>query len=107
MKNTKKTTSNNADVEYTELIGLFFHSVKDGKIEWQGEIVGNPQPGWYMVQLFGWIDGIPNVQRLMRIEDMREWLFYEDTEIMQFSYDHGVAREGGKYRDRLQVTKTD
>ena len=92
-----------AAVRCGALFGRFFHSVEDGKIGWQGSIVGNPEPGWYLVQLFGWLDGSPNVQRLMRIEDMREWLFYDDTEMMQFSYDHGVAREGGKYRERASA----
>jgi len=120
-----KTKTSNAEqqerVRCSALLGRFFHSVEDGKIGWQGSIVGNPEPGWYLVQLFGWLDGSPNVQRLMRIEDMREWLFYDDTEMMQFSYDHGVARvyddtemmqfsydhgvarEGGKYRERASA----
>ena len=102
---TKNTTErkSGAVVRSSDLLGRFFHSVEAGKIAWQGSIVGNPEPGWYLVQLFGWLDGNPNVQRLMRIEDMREWLFYDDSEMMQFSYDHGVAREGGRYRERVSA----
>ncbi|HEY5043711.1 MAG TPA: hypothetical protein VIK53_17195 [Verrucomicrobiae bacterium] len=61
-------------------------------------MIANPLQGWYLVQLFGWLDGSPNVQRLVRIEDMESWLFYDDTEMMQYSYEHGVARADGKYR---------
>jgi len=70
-------------------------------VEWQGVVVGNPEPGWYLVQLFEWLMGEPNLRRLVKIEDMEHWLFYEDVEAMKFSYDHGTAREGGKYRDRV------
>ena len=81
------------------LQGQFFHSVnQDGVVEWQGEIIGNPEPGWYLVQLFEWVCGEPNVRRFVRIDEMRTWLFYESADSMRFSYEHGVAREGGKYR---------
>jgi hypothetical protein len=102
MKPKLEANKNNrpTDVASGALLGHFFHSVvgEDGKIEWQGSVIANPLQGWYLVQLFGWLDGIPNVQRLVRIEDMESWLFYNDTEMMQYSYEHGVARAGGKYR---------
>lgn len=91
----------NNGITHSVFVGRLFHSVVGGKIGWQGVVTDNPEPGWYLVQLFGWMDGTPNVQRLMRIEDMREWLFYDDVEMMNFSYDHGVAREGGIYRPKL------
>ncbi len=83
-----------------QLLGQCFHSIgKDtGKVEWQGEVIGNPEPGWYLLQLFEWGMGEPNVRRVARIEDMEHWLFYEDAEAMKFSYEHGAAREGGPYR---------
>lgn len=41
----------------TSLVGMFFHSVskESGYIEWQGVVIGNPEPGWYLLQLFSWI----------------------------------------------------
>jgi len=87
------------------LLGEYFHSIgKDtGKVEWQGVVIGNPEPGWYLLQLFDWVMGEPNLRRLVRIEDMEHWLFYRDTETMNFSYQQGTAREGGPYRDRVVV----
>lgn len=102
MKQKSIANKNNhlTDVSSGALLGRFFHSLgEDGKIEWQGSVLANPFQDWYLVQLFSWLDGNPNVQRLVRIEDMKSWLFYEDTETMQYSYEHGVARAGGKYRD--------
>ncbi len=87
------------------LVGQYFHSLgkDDGKVEWQGVIIGNPEPGWYLVQLFEWLMGEPNVRRLVRIEDMADWLLYEDAKSMKFSWDKGLAREGGKYRDAASL----
>jgi hypothetical protein len=31
-------------------------------------------------------------QRLVRIEEMRGWLFYPDAEAMNYSYEYGAAR---------------
>lgn len=93
MSVTQKTKPVNAG-----LAGRFFHSVEAGKIKWQGVVIGNPEPGWYVVQLFDYVMGEPNVQRIVRIEDMRQWLFYPNSETMQFSFERGVAREGGMYR---------
>jgi hypothetical protein len=80
------------------MIGLYFHSVVDGELKWQGTVLSSPESGWYLVQLFEWIMGSPNVQRLVRIEDMRDWLFYHDREQMVDSYEEGIARKGGPYR---------
>ena len=103
-----KTRTSNTEhqvraISRSELLGQFFHSIgkDDGKVEWQGIVVGNPEPGGYLVQLFEWLMGEPNLRRLVNIEDMEHWLFYEDQEGMKFSYDHGAAREGGKYRIRV------
>lgn len=90
-------------LKQTGLVGSFFHSISKeyGKVEWQGTVVSSPDPGWYLVQLFEWGFGEPNIRRLVRIEDMAGWLFYENEIQMKFSYDHGVAREGGPYREKI------
>ena len=81
------------------LMGQCFHSIhpESGQIEWQGIIIGNPEPGWYLVQLFEWVTGAPNVRRLVRIDDLRGWLLYGNAEMMKESFDHGAARAGGPY----------
>ena len=87
------------------LLGQFFHSLgADKKIEWQGCVIGSPEPGWYLVQLFEWTMGEPNVRKLVPLEDMEHWLFYKTAEEMKFSYDKGIARLGGKYRREILCT---
>jgi hypothetical protein len=75
------------------LIGHYFHSIdkETGHLEWQGQVIANPEPGWYLLQLFEWLMGEPNVQRLVRIEDMADWLFYENGEEMEHSYSGGAG----------------
>ena len=68
-----------------QLVGKYFHSTNEtDKIEWQGLVIGEPQPGWYLVQLFEWNSGEPTVQRIAPIDKMIGWLFYPDAEAMTF-----------------------
>jgi hypothetical protein len=76
----------------TSLVGQCFHSINNGTIEWQGMVIGNPEPGWYLVQLYEWLQGAPNVQRLVRFESMQDWFFYDDHEQLIYSYEHGTAK---------------
>ena len=93
MQIKKPNTKQQAPLKNSSLLGRYFHGVENEKIGWQGVIVGNPEPGWYLVQLFSWLDGSPNVQRLIQFESMREWLFYDDFETMEFSMEHGFAKK--------------
>jgi len=68
-----------------KLVGKYFHSTNEtDKIEWQGLVIGEPQPGWYLVQLFEWNSGEPTMQRIAPIDKMIGWLFYPDAEAMTF-----------------------
>jgi hypothetical protein len=90
------------------LIGQYFHSLDDqGQVEWQGVVIGCPEPGWYYLQLFEWTMGEPNVRRLVKFEDMTTWLFYEDADCMKFSYEYGSARAGGPYRKEAKEYSND
>jgi hypothetical protein len=66
-----------------KLVGKYFHSANEtNKIEWQGVVIGEPHPGWYLVQLFEWASGNPSVQRLVPIEKMISWVFYPNADAM-------------------------
>ena len=70
-----------------KLVGKYFHGANENnKVEWQGVVIGEPNPGWYLVQLFDWATGNPSVQRLVPIEKMNAWLFYPDRDAMTSSY---------------------
>ena len=76
------------------LVGQFFHSFHPatGQLEWQGEIIGRPEPGVYLVELFEWLLGQPSTRHLVKIEDMQSWAFYPDREAMLHSFRYGPAR---------------
>ena len=70
-----------------KLVEKYFHGANENnKIEWQDVVIGEPNPAWYLVQLFDWATGNPNVQRLVPIEKMNAWLFYPDRDAMTSSY---------------------
>ena len=62
------------------LIGRYFHTVKNGNIDYQGKILAEHAPGEYDVQLFGWLMGEPTSRKIVEIESMDEWRFYETRE---------------------------
>jgi hypothetical protein len=102
--NKQKVNINKSNVS-TALVGQFFHSIQNGKLEWQGNVIGNPEAGWYLVQLFEWLMGEPNVQRLVRFEDMTEWFFYDDAEQMIYSYEYGAAKHHISRTKALELKK--
>lgn len=80
------------NIDDVGLVGQFFHTFgQDKKIEWQGYVIGRPEPGIYLVQLFSWLDGGETSRRLVPITKMSDWLFYPDCQAMKFSMDHGEA----------------
>ena len=103
-KNIKNPIKQLSKENQVSIIGRCFHSIskKTGKVEWQGMVIGNPEPGWYLLQLYEYFMGTPNLMKLVRIEDMATWLFYADNDEMVYSYEEGVARAGGPYRDRYE-----
>ena len=80
----------------SSLVGSFFHS--GASPGWQGCIVAEPQPGWYLVELFSWIMGESSDQHLVRIETMAEWTFYDSAEWMNNSYESTVSRRWDQER---------
>jgi hypothetical protein len=41
----------------------------------------------YLVQFFSWIDGSPTTQKVVTLEDMRDWDLYDDDEEMNERYE--------------------
>jgi len=79
------------DIE-NKLIGNQFYSLNEGgKIHWQGKIIDEPKTGFYLVQLFSWLDGSPTIRKIIKFEDMTNWLFYPDFESAELDYICGTA----------------
>jgi hypothetical protein len=64
----------------------------DPVVQLQGEIVAEPQPGVFLVQLFEWITGSPSDQRLFKVDAMTDWRFYETAEQRNDAYERQTGR---------------
>ena len=80
-----------AEANPASLVGSYFHSFRgEGEsrdVLWQGCIVAEPQPGLYLVELFDWLLGDSSNQQLVRVEEMFDWHFYDDSEWMRNAYE--------------------
>lgn len=69
-----------AENDSSPLKGKFFHSLKDGKIHWQGQVVGELPQEKFLVQLFSWLDGRDTEQKIVGFKEMLDWKFYQSDQ---------------------------
>lgn len=63
------------------IIGQFFHTFSDaGGLEYQGQILGRLEPGYYICQLFEPLFGEPSCRIIRHIAIMAKWKYYETAE---------------------------
>ena len=66
------------------LTGKFFNSDDERGI--QGQVLGEVQSGFYLVQLYSWLDGGTSSQKIVTVNDMVDWDFYSTLENMRDHY---------------------
>jgi len=66
------------------LIGSYF--LGDVTAQYQGCVIAEPCPGIYLVELFDWLIGESSEQRLVKIERMMNWHFFDEHEWMRNAY---------------------
>jgi hypothetical protein len=81
------------------LKGKFFHSFEEGRVQWQGCVLGSPSPGYYLVQLFSWLSGEQTNQQIVPFEKMTDWYFYDSSEELKYSWEHGSTR---RFREAME-----
>ena len=89
--------ASNADLRPDSLVGSYF--LVDDQ---QGMVVAEPTPGVYLVELANWAVGASTteklvgiaLQRLVGIEAMAEWRFFDTAEGMRNVWDSDAARSG-------------
>lgn len=81
------------------LIGLFFHSMKDGVVEWQGHIVQRLSGDLYLVELFDWLMGCESVKKIVALDAMSEWRLYDSADEMRHYYDYVYSPQ----RERVEA----
>jgi hypothetical protein len=88
----KMKNNNNRNVNKNSLIGKHFHSFQgDGHLKWQGQVVGSITGEVYLVQLFEWVTGAESNLRLVKLEEMLSWDFYQTREDMKQTYEMKYA----------------
>lgn len=75
------------------LEGKFFHSFKDGKVVWQGYVIAEAKDGYFLVQLFEWVMGEPSCQKLVRVDTMLGWDFYDTAQEMNDAWQRKWANK--------------
>lgn len=78
------------------LIGKWFHTYEEnGMMKWQGQVLSAHTGDKFLVQLYSWFDGYPTDQKLIDIDKMESWTFYDDNELMIDAYrkakERGIA----------------
>lgn len=70
------------------LINKYFHSLKDGEIYNQGQVLGKlNEENYYLVQLFSFLDGSETRQIIVPFLHLIDYYFYSTAEDMQNAYD--------------------
>jgi len=82
------------------LIGHFFHTFTEDKtVEWQGQVLAVVEPGYYLVDLFEWILGHYSCSRIVKLDEMETWNFYENEEQMNDHYQNFLSHRKPKSRE--------
>ncbi len=68
------------------LIGKYFHSFKDGELNWQGQIKSTESDNYFSVITYSWIDGREYSVELVKFEEMIDWEFYPTLDEMKERY---------------------
>jgi len=88
-KSDRKAPANGDIRASSGLAGLFFHTLKDGKIHWQGEIIRDDGED-VLAQLFSYLDGGPTKVVAIPREQMKDpskATLYRSDEDMRYAYD--------------------
>lgn len=51
-----------------------------GKADKQGRIIGRPEEGFYLCQLFSWLDGRATDTFVARVDEMLRWRLFDEEE---------------------------
>jgi len=89
----------------SSLVGRFFLSEPSPcrTSAWQGRVVAELGRRTYVVELYSWLDGTPLEQRLVRLCEMHDWVFFVDVdqwrsrgdELQAYSWRNATRRDDG------------
>jgi hypothetical protein len=69
------------------LVGKWFHTFDaQQRICWQGRVLAEMRPELYLVQIFSWFTGGEVDEKMVSLDEMRRWAFYEDKGGLEDGY---------------------
>jgi len=77
------------------LVNHFFLTFATGKVgsteyrftEYQGQVIGMIGTDRCLVAVYDWICGLESVRKIVSVEQMADWRFYEDLEDLNAAYE--------------------
>lgn len=87
------------------LVGKTFHTTYDEHmqvVKCQGSIVACLDGGFFLCELFSWIDGCSTHMQIYHISEMGSWRFYNDREQMNDWYERVGKSALHRYVEKAQ-----
>ena len=85
-------------------IGQYFHTFSDdGSVKYQGRILNDAGYGYFLCELYSWMDGQSGNSQIFHIDKMKDWHFYPTAEQMNYRYE--VSLKHIKPRDIVKDLK--
>jgi hypothetical protein len=84
------TSDDKEDLDARRSSGLWFHGFEHDTLRWQGQIVGRVDHHTetkYLVRLFDWSSGAPDLLKLIAADVVATWQFYTSNAAMQNWHD--------------------
>lgn len=76
----------------TDITGWFVHTLKDGTIDWQGEIVA-VEDDVVLLQLYSWLDGSPTkIVPFSKVELFTRCVLYRTEEQWKYAAENTKQR---------------
>ena len=86
--NASMKTKDETEPRYDSLCGQFFHTFKDGEVQYQGRCLRLLDKDTYLVQYFRWLDGHETHRKVVKIdlETAKTYSFYDTVAKMDAWY---------------------
>lgn len=69
-------------------LGQYFHTfAPNGPVKYQGRIIADAGQGYFLCELYSWVDGDSGNSQIFHIDKMKDWSFYPTSEQMNYQYE--------------------
>ncbi len=90
----RKALASEVELNPLSLAGSYFHRLENGEIVWDGIVVGEPQPGVYLLQVRKGLDGLERTEaqvlmpltKMVAADEGYEFRFYDTQGSMVDAY---------------------